>query len=134
MSRIISGSIKNISRVNLSPSRDLSYRIYQTIFRLFIKYYITNKDICIFGNININLFKKDKEQSIKNYYDEICSINLTNVINVPTRVNDLGWTLIDNFYYSNQQKILNSMTTKVAHLNVSKICKQRDSYNLKLYK
>ena len=28
---------------------------------------LQNKDICIFGDININLLKNDKEQSIKNY-------------------------------------------------------------------
>ena len=69
---------------------------------------LRNKDICIFWDANINLLKKDKVQSIKNYNDEICSFGLTNVINVPTRVSKLGGTLIDHFYYSNPQKILDS--------------------------
>lgn len=76
---------------------------------------LKNKEI---RDININLPKKDKKQPVKNYYDEICSFGFTIVINVLTLVNNLGETLVDQFYYSNLQEILNSiviLTNITAH-------------------
>jgi len=69
---------------------------------------IGNKDICIFGDININSLKIDEEKSVKNYFNEINSFGLKNLIDIPTRVTNLGGSLIDHFYCSNPQKVLNS--------------------------
>ena len=52
--------------------------------------------------------KIDEEKSVKNYFNEISSFGLKNVIDVPTRVTNLGGSLIDHFYCSNPQKVLNS--------------------------
>ena len=52
--------------------------------------------------------KIDEEKSVKNYFNEINSFCLKNVIDVPTRVTNLGGSLIDHFYCFNPQKILNS--------------------------
>ena len=69
---------------------------------------LQNKEICIFGDININSLKKDKETSIRNYFNEIVSFGLTNLINVPTRVTHQGGTLINHFYYTNPQRVLDT--------------------------
>ena len=34
---------------------------------------LQNRYMCIFRDTNINLLKKGKKKSIKNYYNEICS-------------------------------------------------------------
>ena len=67
-----------------------------------------NKEICIFGDININLLHKDKDKSINNYLNEIHSFGITNLIDVPTRVTNQGGTLIDHFYFSNPQRVQNA--------------------------
>ena len=69
---------------------------------------IQNKEICIFGYININLLHKDKDKSINNYLNEIHSFGITNLIDVPTRVTNQGGTLIDHFYFSNPQRVQNA--------------------------
>ena len=38
------------------------------------------KDVCIFGDININSLKNDQDSSIKKYLHEICSFGFTNLI------------------------------------------------------
>ena len=60
------------------------------------------KDICIFGDININ-YLNDKATSVKNH---INGFGLTNIIKVPTRINNSGGTLIDHFYCSTPQKVI----------------------------
>ena len=72
---------------------------------LFTNNILQDKCICIFGDININLVKKDKAISIKNYLNEIHSFGTINLIDVPTRVTNQGETLIDHFYFSNPQKV-----------------------------
>ena len=63
------------------------------------------KDICIFGDININ-YLNDKATSVKNYLNHINGFGLTNIIKVPTRINNSGGTLIDHFYCSTPQKVI----------------------------
>ena len=75
---------------------------------LLVNNILQNKEVCIFGDVNINLLKKDKELSIKNYFNEIHNFSLTNLINVPTRVTHQGGTLIDHFYYTNPQRVQNT--------------------------
>lgn len=75
---------------------------------LLTKNIIQNKEICIFGDININLLHKDKDKSINNYLNEIQSFGITNLIDVPTRVTNQGGTLIDHFYFSNPQRVQNA--------------------------
>ena len=65
------------------------------------------KDICIFGDININ-YLNDKVASVKNYLNQINSFGLTNLIKVPTRINNSGGTLIDHFYCSTPEKVIHS--------------------------
>ena len=75
---------------------------------LLTKNIIQNKEICIFGDININLLHKDKDKSINNYLNEIQSFGIANLIDVPTRVTNQGGTLIDHFYFSNPQRVQNA--------------------------
>ena len=44
------------------------------------------KDVCIFGDININSLKSYQDLSIINYLHEVCSFGFTNLIDVPTTV------------------------------------------------
>ena len=63
------------------------------------------KDVCIFGDININSLKRYQDSSVTNYFHEICGFGFTNLIDVPTRVTNKGGTLIDHFYCSNLQRV-----------------------------
>ena len=65
------------------------------------------KDICIFGDININSLN-NKTKSVKNYLDQINGFGLKNLIKVPIRLNKTGGTLIDHFYCSSPEKVANS--------------------------
>ena len=63
------------------------------------------KEICIFRDININSLNH-KVTSIECYLNQIHG--LTNLIRVLTRVNNLGETLIDQFYCSSTEKVTSS--------------------------
>ena len=65
------------------------------------------KDICIFGDINIDSLN-NKINSVKNYLDQINGFSLKNLIKVPTRLNKTDGTLIDHFYCSSLEKVTNS--------------------------
>ena len=65
------------------------------------------KDICIFGDININSLN-NKTKSVKNYLDQINGFGLKNLIKVPTRFNKTGGTLIDHIYCSSPENVANS--------------------------
>ena len=58
----------------------------------------------IWRNININALKIDEQKSVKNYFNEINTFGLKNLINVPTRVNNLGGSLIDRVATQKQCK------------------------------
>ena len=77
----------------------------------FSNFFIENinsyKDICIFGDININPLN-DKVNSVKNYINQIQGFVLTNLVTAPTRINSMGGTLIDHFYCSCPEKITSS--------------------------
>ena len=49
-----------------------------------------------------------KVTSVKNYLNQINGFGLTNLISLPTGVNNLGGTLVDHFYCSSSEKVINS--------------------------
>ena len=62
----------------------------------------------ICGDINIDLLKTDKVQSIKNYTDMICSLGSIPLIKHPTRITQTSSTLIDHIYTNNVPDNINS--------------------------
>ena len=77
--------------------------------RKFSDFFLENinnyKDICIFGDIDIN-YLNDKAASVKNYLNQINSFGLTNIIKVPTRINKLGVHTI--FIAQHKKKLFSS--------------------------
>ena len=67
-----------------------------------------NKDICVIGDININLMNIDTDSSIKTYSNMLTSFNLTNMINLPTRITGTTRTIIDHLYHNDSNKFLNA--------------------------
>ena len=87
------------------PGNSISDFTKQLSEFLLVNNILQNKEICIFGDININSLKKDRETSIKNYFNEIHSFCL---INVPTGVTQQEGTLIDHSYFTNPQRVQNT--------------------------
>ena len=57
-----------------------------------------------------------KVNPVKIYLNQINGLGLTNLISVPTIINKFRGTLIDHFYFSSPEKVINSY---VLLLNIS---------------
>ncbi len=62
------------------------------------KFDVTNKEVIITGDTNINLLKVNEKEVISEFFDCMTGLSFFPKISLPTRFSNRNGSLIDNFF------------------------------------
>ena len=100
----VGNTITYISGIYKHPKKDITE--FSSLLVKQIKSVPRNSDLIIVGDINIDLLKADTNANIKNYLCKIKALNLTQVIDLATRITNNTQSIIDHCYIRNSNKLI----------------------------